>query len=179
MSGCVPKKLYVYAAQFGKGFEDARGFGWDSTTPRFDWATLRDNKKTEIARLNGIYRKMLDGAGAQLHRRARAYHRCPHRRRRGTTLHRRKNTYSDRRLAPYSGLSRQRVRCYLQRNFRSGQLSPNAWSLSAVAISPWNSPAFSMAWAHTPHNSIEVRYFCAGSMPISARTPPGKLPKAG
>ena len=26
--GCVPKKLYVYASQFGKGFEDARGFGW-------------------------------------------------------------------------------------------------------------------------------------------------------
>ncbi len=64
--GCVPKKLYVYAAQFGKGFEDARGFGWDSNKPRFDWATLRDNKKTEIARLNAVYRKMLDGAGAHL-----------------------------------------------------------------------------------------------------------------
>ena len=64
--GCVPKKLYVYAAQFGKGFADARGFGWESNQPRFDWATLRDNKKTEIARLNTIYRKMLDGAGAQL-----------------------------------------------------------------------------------------------------------------
>jgi glutathione reductase (NADPH) len=64
--GCVPKKLYVYAAQFGKGFEDARGFGWNSATPRFDWTTLRDNKKTEIARLNGIYRKLLDGADAQI-----------------------------------------------------------------------------------------------------------------
>jgi len=64
--GCIPKKLYVYAAQFGKGFDDARGFGWDCDRPRFNWATLRDNKKTEIARLNGIYRKMLDGAGAQL-----------------------------------------------------------------------------------------------------------------
>jgi len=64
--GCVPKKLYVYAAQFGKGFEDARGFGWDSNKPRFDWEVLRDNKKAEIARLNAIYRKMLDGAGAEL-----------------------------------------------------------------------------------------------------------------
>jgi len=64
--GCVPKKLYVYAAQFGKGFADARGFGWDGNSPRFDWATLRDNKKTEIARLNAIYRQLLDGAGAQL-----------------------------------------------------------------------------------------------------------------
>jgi len=64
--GCVPKKLYVYAAQFGKSFDDARGFGWDSHRSHFNWATLRDNKKTEIARLNAIYRKMLDGAGAQL-----------------------------------------------------------------------------------------------------------------
>jgi glutathione reductase (NADPH) len=64
--GCVPKKLYVYAAQFGKGFEDARGFGWQGTKPVFEWATLRDNKKTEISRLNDIYRDLLDGAGAQL-----------------------------------------------------------------------------------------------------------------
>lgn len=63
--GCVPKKLYVYAAQFGKGFEDARGFGWGSSKPRFDWATLRDSKKTEISRLNEIYRKLLDNAGTQ------------------------------------------------------------------------------------------------------------------
>jgi glutathione reductase (NADPH) len=63
--GCVPKKLYVYAAEFGKGFADARGFGWQGEPPRFDWATLRDNKKAEIARLNTIYRNLLDGAGAQ------------------------------------------------------------------------------------------------------------------
>ncbi len=58
--GCVPKKLYVYASQFRHAFEDARGFGWDSETPAFDWATLRDNKKAEISRLNGIYRNLLD-----------------------------------------------------------------------------------------------------------------------
>ena len=59
--GCVPKKLYVYASQFSHGFEDARGFGWDSEIPAFDWATLRDNKKTEISRLNEIYRNLLSG----------------------------------------------------------------------------------------------------------------------
>lgn len=68
--GCVPKKLYVYAAEYGKGFKDARGFGWrtdwHNDKPRFDWATLRDNKKTEISRLNAIYRRMLDGSGAQV-----------------------------------------------------------------------------------------------------------------
>ncbi|EED31807.1 glutathione reductase [gamma proteobacterium NOR5-3] len=64
--GCVPKKLYVYASEFGKAFDDAREFGWDSGDRHFDWSTLRDNKKTEIARLNAIYRNMLDGANATL-----------------------------------------------------------------------------------------------------------------
>ena len=50
--GCVPKKLYVYASEFSHSFEDAREFGWDSQVPGFDWATLRDNKKQEISRLN-------------------------------------------------------------------------------------------------------------------------------
>lgn len=59
--GCVPKKLYVYASEFSHAFEDSQGFGWDKSTPGFDWATLRDNKKTEISRLNGIYRTMLGG----------------------------------------------------------------------------------------------------------------------
>ena len=62
--GCVPKKLYVYAAEFGKAFKDGKNFGWDAQTPVFDWATLRDNKKTEILRLNGIYDKLLDGVQA-------------------------------------------------------------------------------------------------------------------
>lgn len=61
--GCVPKKLYVYASQFSHAFEDSQGFGWSKTTPSFDWSTLRDNKKTEISRLNGIYDTMLGGAG--------------------------------------------------------------------------------------------------------------------
>lgn len=59
--GCVPKKLYVYASEFGKGFKDAEGFGWHSGATSFDWSTLRDNKKTEIARLNDIYRNLLAG----------------------------------------------------------------------------------------------------------------------
>ena len=64
--GCVPKKLYVYAAEYGKGFHDAQGFGWESTEPHFDWATLRDNKQNEISRLNSIYRNLLTDANAQL-----------------------------------------------------------------------------------------------------------------
>ena len=41
--GCVPKKLYVYASEFGKAFSDSAGFGWQlDASPRFDWPTLRD-----------------------------------------------------------------------------------------------------------------------------------------
>ncbi len=64
--GCVPKKLYVYASEFGKAFKDARNFGWSDTAPQFDWSTLRDNKKVEISRLNAIYRNLLTGADADI-----------------------------------------------------------------------------------------------------------------
>ncbi len=65
--GCVPKKLYSYAAHFHEAFEDSAGFGWQlSEAPRFDWATLRDNKIDEIKRLNGIYNRLLDNAGVTL-----------------------------------------------------------------------------------------------------------------
>ena len=65
--GCVPKKLYSYAAHFHDAFEDAHGFGWTlPQAPEFDWATLRDNKIGEIKRLNGIYGKLLENAGVRL-----------------------------------------------------------------------------------------------------------------
>jgi len=64
--GCVPKKLYVYASEFSKSFSDARNYGWDSSKPPFDWATLRDNKKAEISRLNGIYNRLLEGVKADV-----------------------------------------------------------------------------------------------------------------
>lgn len=61
--GCVPKKLFSYAAHYADDFEDSRGFGWDSQVPAFDWPTLVANKDTEIRRLNSIYRGLLDKAG--------------------------------------------------------------------------------------------------------------------
>lgn len=64
--GCVPKKLFSYAAHYGEGFHDAQGFGWRSEAPQFDWPTLRDNKTKEIERLNGIYQRMLENAGAEI-----------------------------------------------------------------------------------------------------------------
>lgn len=65
--GCVPKKLYSYAAHFHESFEDSQGFGWSlDSKPRFDWPTLRDNKIGEIKRLNGIYGNLLSGANVEL-----------------------------------------------------------------------------------------------------------------
>jgi glutathione reductase (NADPH) len=64
--GCIPKKLYSFAAHYADDFRDAAGFGWNVGSPRFDWDTLRANRAREIARLNGVYAKLLSGAGAQL-----------------------------------------------------------------------------------------------------------------
>jgi glutathione reductase (NADPH) len=64
--GCIPKKLYSIAAHYGEAFEEARGFGWSGPAPSFDWATLKRNRAIEIMRLNGVYEKLLAGAGVQL-----------------------------------------------------------------------------------------------------------------
>jgi len=61
--GCVPKKFLVYGAQYAHGFQDAAGYGWQVGAPVFDWPTLIANKDTEIQRLNGVYRRLLEGAG--------------------------------------------------------------------------------------------------------------------
>ncbi len=64
--GCVPKKLYVYASQFPEHFEDAAGFGWSVGERHFDWTALVAAKDREITRLEGLYRKGLDNAGAEI-----------------------------------------------------------------------------------------------------------------
>jgi len=69
--GCVPKKLLVYASSFSQSFADAAGFGWTVGRPSFDWLKLRAAKDAEITRLEGIYRRNLETAGATLfHQRA-------------------------------------------------------------------------------------------------------------
>ncbi len=64
--GCIPKKLLVYASEFGDAFADAAGFGWTVGPRRFDWATLIANKDAEIARLNGVYERLLTNAGVTI-----------------------------------------------------------------------------------------------------------------
>lgn len=64
--GCIPKKLYSYAAGYAEAFEEAAGFGWDLGERRFDWNRLKANRGREIKRLNEVYRSLLEGAGATL-----------------------------------------------------------------------------------------------------------------
>ncbi|HTF83359.1 MAG TPA: glutathione-disulfide reductase [Cellvibrio sp.] len=64
--GCVPKKLLVYSAHYRDTLHLASGFGWNIRQAHFDWATLRENKNTEIARLNQVYHRLLTGAGVTL-----------------------------------------------------------------------------------------------------------------
>ncbi|HTN29610.1 MAG TPA: glutathione-disulfide reductase [Pseudomonas sp.] len=64
--GCVPKKLLVYGAHVEEELRQAKGYGWTSGEPAFDWSTLIANKNREIERLNGIYRKLLVDSGVKL-----------------------------------------------------------------------------------------------------------------
>lgn len=65
--GCVPKKLYSYAAGYAEAFEEAPGFGWHlGAAPRFDWQRLKARRAQEIRRLNGVYLGLLEGAGVHL-----------------------------------------------------------------------------------------------------------------
>jgi len=64
--GCIPKKLFSYAAHYGEDIGDAAGYGWRIEQPTFDWPTLVANKDREIERLNGVYAKLLAGAGVTL-----------------------------------------------------------------------------------------------------------------
>jgi glutathione reductase (NADPH) len=63
--GCVPKKLMVQAAEYGAWAEDARGFGWDIARGAHDWPAFIAAKDREIARLQAIYKSMLQKAGAR------------------------------------------------------------------------------------------------------------------
>ena len=64
--GCIPKKLYSYAAHFHESFEESRGFGWEGAAPTLNWETLKANRRQEIARLNGVYLQLLKGAGVEV-----------------------------------------------------------------------------------------------------------------
>jgi len=63
--GCVPKKLFSYASDYGPAMKDAEGYGWEAQNSTFDWQTLISNKNKEINRLNGIYENLLKNVGVK------------------------------------------------------------------------------------------------------------------
>ena len=65
-AGCIPKKLFSYAAHVHDDIADAAGFGWHIDAPSFDWPTLRANKDKEIARLNQVYERLLVDADVDI-----------------------------------------------------------------------------------------------------------------
>lgn len=66
--GCIPKKLFSYAAHYAQDFHDAAGYGWEiPSAPQLNWDSLRDGKDTEIARLNNIYRALLENTGVTVY----------------------------------------------------------------------------------------------------------------
>ncbi len=64
--GCIPKKLYSYAAHYADSFEESHGFGWVGEAPRLDWDVLKTNRAREISRLNGVYNHLLKSSGVQI-----------------------------------------------------------------------------------------------------------------
>jgi len=58
--GCVPKKVMWNAATISEMFHDAHQFGFSIPGGyKFDWSTLKKYRDAYIARLNGIYSRML------------------------------------------------------------------------------------------------------------------------
>jgi glutathione reductase (NADPH) len=64
--GCIPKKLFSYAAHWREEFEVAQAYGWTTDNPRFEWPTLLANKDREIARLNAVYERLLTNVGVEI-----------------------------------------------------------------------------------------------------------------
>jgi len=65
--GCVPKKMFAYASEFPQLAGLAGDYGFSIEAGPVDWQTLRSNKDREIARLNGIYEKLLNSAGVTVY----------------------------------------------------------------------------------------------------------------
>ena len=64
--GCIPKKLYSFAAHYAESAEESHGFGWSGPAPVLDWSVLKANRAREISRLNAVYAKLLDSAGVHV-----------------------------------------------------------------------------------------------------------------
>lgn len=64
--GCVPKKLMVFASEYAGVADEAGLYGWDVTRGGFDWPTFSTRLNGELGRLEGVYRRLLDGSGVKM-----------------------------------------------------------------------------------------------------------------
>ena len=68
LRGCVPKKLMVFASEYGSLFAEAADYGWDAPAETaFHWDRFRPRLRRELDRLEGIYRGLLQGSGVTIH----------------------------------------------------------------------------------------------------------------
>ncbi|TCS60761.1 NADPH-glutathione reductase [Primorskyibacter sedentarius] len=63
--GCVPKKLMVFASEYGSIAEDAQAYGWKMMAGGFDWPAFRGKLEAELDRLEGVYRRLLANSGVE------------------------------------------------------------------------------------------------------------------
>ncbi|MDP2580821.1 glutathione-disulfide reductase [Shimia thalassica] len=61
--GCVPKKLMVFASEYGDMVDDAQAYGWDIKPGAFDWNVFRGKLYAELDRLENVYRGILKNNG--------------------------------------------------------------------------------------------------------------------
>lgn len=66
--GCIPKKIYSYAAAARNAVREAAALGWRTRIDGFDWEQLKKQRKTEVSRLNQLYERLLQEGGIKLHR---------------------------------------------------------------------------------------------------------------
>lgn len=61
--GCIPKKLMVYAADFGLLAESAEDYGWSKPDLKFSWQRFRQIRDRELDRLRKVHHAALEKQG--------------------------------------------------------------------------------------------------------------------
>ncbi|MDJ1008407.1 MAG: FAD-dependent oxidoreductase [Paracoccaceae bacterium] len=64
--GCVPKKLMVFASEYHGAIGEAQAYGWAHEGGAFDWQKFKPRLREELTRLEGIYRRLLEGSGVEI-----------------------------------------------------------------------------------------------------------------
>jgi len=57
--GCIPKKIYWYAAEFAYDLKHSENLGFEINSIQHNWQTLQQNSRQYIEKLNQMYRRNL------------------------------------------------------------------------------------------------------------------------